>query len=106
MSHLSEKFNLQLSLRAAISTLAIVFVLTVVLQGAQAQTYQVIHNFTGGLDGANPWAGLTVDRNGSLYGIAEGGGNGSCVFYGTSGCGTVFKLTRKNGNWTFAPLYS
>ena len=43
---------------------------------------------------------------GNLYGVAGGGGSGSCVFYGTSGCGTAFKLTPKNGNWIFAPLYS
>ena len=73
---------------------------------ACAQTYRVLHNFTGGIDGANPWAGLTMDAGGNLYGIAAGGGNGSCVFYGTAGCGAAFKLTSKNGNWIFAPLYS
>lgn len=69
-------------------------------------TYTVIHNFTGGLDGANPWAGLTPDQSGNLYGNTEGGGSGSCIFYSQSGCGTIFKLSRRNGNWTFGPLYS
>ena len=86
--------------------MAILFVLEVATLAAQAQTYQVIHNFTGGLDGANPWAGLTIDAGGNLYGVAGGGGNGSCVFYGTTGCGTAFKLTSKNGTWVFAPLYN
>ena len=41
--------------------LMIVFALTVVAnQSAQAQTFQVIHTFTGGQDGANPYAGVTV----------------------------------------------
>ena len=73
---------------------------------AGAQTFSVIHNFTGGLDGANPWAGLTMDHAGSLYGVAAGGGNGSCEFYGTPGCGTAFKLAFKNGGWVMMPLYS
>src|SRR5271169_6701746 len=59
-------------------------------QAAQAQTYQVIHTFTGGADGGNPQAGLTLDRAGNLYGTA----------------GTVYKLTHKGSGWTFNPLYS
>ena len=34
----------------------------------------VLHNFTGGADGAFPWAGLTMDSAGNLYGVAEAGG--------------------------------
>ena len=43
--------------------LTIVFLLTVVAsQAAQAQyTYTELHNFTGGQDGANPEAGLTME---------------------------------------------
>lgn len=74
--------------------------------GLPPMTYSVIHNFTGGLDGANPWAGLTPDSSGNFYGITQGGGgHGSCDFYGQSGCGAVFKLNHKNGNYTFQPLY-
>ena len=79
--------------------LAIVFALTVVLtQSIHAQTYTVIHNFTGGQDGANPYAGLTL-------------GAASDFFYGTStlggnGAGTVFKLRYVNSGWIFTPLYS
>src|SRR3974377_1084009 len=106
MFHQLQKSDFHLNSRAATAILAILFVLEVVTPAAQAQTYQVIHNFTGGLDGANPWAGLTMDIGGNLYGVAEGGGNGPCVFYGASGCGTAFRLTRKSGAWTFDPLYS
>ncbi len=60
-------------------------------------TFSVLHNFTGGLDGANPEAGLTLDRAGNLYGTAFNGG---------SGFGTAFKLANKNGSWLFAPLHS
>jgi uncharacterized repeat protein (TIGR03803 family) len=51
---------------------------------AQAQTFSVIHNFTGGSDGADPLAGFTIDVAGNLYGTASSGG--------TSGAGVVFKL--------------
>ena len=74
--------------------------------GAHAQTYTVIHNFTGGADGANPIAGLTMDRAGNLYGTTFAGGGGSCTnTYEGTGCGAVFKLTRAGAGWTLAPLY-
>ncbi len=48
--------------------IVVAFALTfAVSQFAQAQTYTVIHNFTGE-DGADPLAGLTIDRGGKLYG--------------------------------------
>jgi uncharacterized repeat protein (TIGR03803 family) len=73
-------------------------------QLAQAQTFSVLHNFTGGADGAQPYVGLTMDPAGNLYGTAIFGGvPGGC--YG-SGCGTVFKLSRTGSNWIFSPLYS
>jgi len=68
-----------LNLRAAAAGLALVgaFGLTVVATpAAQAQTYKVIHNFTGGGDGANPSAGLTINRAGNLYGTTYNGGSG------------------------------
>ncbi len=34
----------------------------------------VLHNFTGGTDGAAPQAGVTIDSSGSLFGTASGGG--------------------------------
>ncbi len=44
----------------------------------------VLHNFTGGSDGASPYAGLIRDSSNNLYGTASGGGQGF---------GVVFKLT-------------
>jgi uncharacterized repeat protein (TIGR03803 family) len=71
--------------------------------GAQAQTYSVLYTFTGGQDGANPIAGLAMDRAGNLYGTAElGGGGGLC---NGNGCGTVFKLVRKGSGWVLISLY-
>jgi uncharacterized repeat protein (TIGR03803 family) len=50
---------------------------------AGAQTFTVIHNFTGGSDGANPLAGFLIDGT-TLYGTASSGG--------TSRLGVVFAL--------------
>src|SRR6202046_5073267 len=41
---------------------------------ARAQTFTVIHNFTGGSDGANPLAGFLIDGT-TLYGTASSGGS-------------------------------
>ncbi len=64
---------------------------------AQAQTFTVIHTFTGG-EGRLPQAPLTMDRAGDLYGTASEGG--------LYDFGTAFKLSRRNGGYTFSPLYS
>ncbi len=67
---------------------------------ATAQTYRVIHFFSGGADGAIPQAGLTLDRAGNLYGTTATGSTPA-----TCQCGNVFKLTNHDGNWTLTPLY-
>jgi uncharacterized repeat protein (TIGR03803 family) len=54
--------------------------------------YDVLYNFAGGIDGANPTAGL-IDVGGTLYGTTSAGGSYSCGYYGGSGCGTVFNIT-------------
>jgi uncharacterized repeat protein (TIGR03803 family) len=43
-------------------------------------------------DGAYPYAGLVQAINGNFYGTTSGGGTNSCA--PSSGCGTVFKITR------------
>jgi len=55
-----------------------------------ARKVTVLYSFTGGSDGANPYGGVTTDREGSLYGTTASGGDLSCG--GGYGCGTVFKL--------------
>lgn len=37
-------------------------------------TYTVLYRFTGGSDGADPYAGLAIDAAGNLYGTATFGG--------------------------------
>jgi hypothetical protein len=71
---------------------------------AGAQTLTVLHMFTGGSDGTEPYAGLTTDRGGNLYGTTGYGGytGGNCG----GGCGVVFKLTQHGSNWLLDPLYA
>src|SRR5579871_564292 len=57
----------------------------VALPPAQAQTFSVLYNFTGGSDGGTPLAGLVIDASGNVYGTTSVGGS--------SGAGTVFKVT-------------
>ena len=75
---------------------------------AQAQTYQVIHNFTGGADGRYPQVGLTMGGAGTFYGVTIYGGTqgtGSNCSY-QLGCGVVFKLARSGPGWILTPLHS
>src|ERR1700691_2651132 len=74
---------------------------------ATAQTLTVIHTFSGGKDGAYPYAGLVIDQKGNLYGTANQGGNlqASCP-PANDGCGTVFELASSKSGWTFQPIYT
>src|SRR5271166_3400869 len=104
------KLTFNVSSRAATAVLAIVIVsalAAVLTQSAHAQSFTVIHTFTGlGEDGANPYAGLVMDRGGNLYGVTEYGGTGPCSTQYTRGCGTVFKMKPSASGWTYEPLYS
>ena len=73
--------------------------------GAHAQTYTVIHDFTGGAGGSQPFAGLTLDRGGNLYGTVYNGGVGNCVWGYGFGCGFVFKLSKNGSAWLLTPLH-
>jgi uncharacterized repeat protein (TIGR03803 family) len=52
-------------------------------------TYTLLHEFTGGSDGASPAGGLIFDENGNLYGVAAAGSSQNC----SGGCGVVFEIT-------------
>jgi uncharacterized repeat protein (TIGR03803 family) len=65
--------------------------------------FRVLHDFTGGADGAYPQDGLSMDAAGDVYGTTYyGGGSSNCSL----GCGGVFKLSKLGSQWVFAPLHS
>ncbi len=74
-------------------------------QAGGTWTEQVLHSFGNGTDASAPFAGLTFDTAGNLYGTTEiGGTSGGCAPYG---CGTVFELTpAAGGTWTEKVVYS
>jgi uncharacterized repeat protein (TIGR03803 family) len=79
----------------------VVFKLT---PGAHGFTESVIHAFSDGTDGAQPFGELTVDeKTGDVYGTTDYGGGG-CA-YG-SGCGTVFKLAPTGSSYTEKVLWA
>ncbi|HET7453770.1 MAG TPA: choice-of-anchor tandem repeat GloVer-containing protein [Thermoanaerobaculia bacterium] len=65
--------------------------------GGNGVSLQVLYEFTGGSDGAQPFGGLVSDPAGNLYGVASAGG--------TTGNGTVFELVRSGSVFTFQVLY-
>lgn len=84
----------------AIAVLGGVFMLaSLAAPAAQAQTLTVLHNFTDGADGAEPYAGVTIDRKGNLYGTTTTGGD-------NNGGGTVFKLSHVGTGWTLSTLHA
>jgi uncharacterized repeat protein (TIGR03803 family) len=68
-----------------------------------AWTHTVLYSFTGGVDGGEPYKGVTLDAKGNLYGTAVTGGMGlSCE----GGCGVVYKLTKSGKSWVQSVIYS
>jgi len=68
-------------------------------------TETVLYNFTGGVDGGEPYGGLIFDAAGNFYGTTAIGGAAKCSTSG--GCGTVFKLSQgASGQWTENVLYT
>jgi len=59
----------------------------------------VVHTFTGGVDGSSGSAGrLILDHAGNLYGVATVGG--------ALGKGVAFEITHSTTGWTLLPLYA
>src|ERR1700690_3546844 len=86
------------NLRVVVTALAIVFALALSSASpAHAQTFTVLHTLTGGADGSEPFAGVTVGGPGRLYGTASIGG-----IYRN---GVVFELERRASGWVLYPLY-
>ena len=81
-----------------------IFELKVEIEG---DPYKLInhHNFTGGRDGATPYAGLYKDSSGNLWGTTHVGGSGTTG----SNFGTIFELYPDRvivGDWHYIVSYS
>jgi uncharacterized repeat protein (TIGR03803 family) len=72
--------------------------------GSSGWTESVLYTFSGASDGGEPYAKLLFDSAGNLYGTTLLGGNIGSVC--SSGCGTVFKLTRGSSGWTESVIYA
>ena len=82
--------------RKTIVYLSLIALAALVCLEAHAQTFSVIHAFTG-VEGAEPQAGLTL-RAGVLYGTTT-----VCLQHCT-GAGTVYQMTPVGSNWYFTPI--
>jgi uncharacterized repeat protein (TIGR03803 family) len=78
----------------AVSLAALLF-LAVVPVG-HAQSFGIVHGFTG-TEGASPYAGVTLDAAGSVYGTA---------YNGDGGYGSAFRLMRQGNSWTLSTLHT
>ncbi|MGH9430672.1 MAG: choice-of-anchor tandem repeat GloVer-containing protein [Terriglobia bacterium] len=67
----------------------------VVFKVTPSGSLTVLYNFDGGVDGGNSFSGLTLGTDGNFYGTTAGGGS--------SGPGTIFKITASGSLTT---LYS
>ncbi len=64
--------------------------------------HTVLYSFTGGVDGGEPYKGVTLDGAGNLYGTAVTGGSGSCE----GGCGVTYKLTKSGETWKHRVIHA
>lgn len=94
-------FSIRVISRPRILVAAVAAVVFLPISFSQT-TETVLHTFDYRADGGFPFAGLTLDAEGNLYGVSEDGGDpneGIC-------CGVVFELTPENGNWAFKVIHA
>ncbi len=101
MTNLRELLNLRRCKALLPLTLLMASATVALIAGpdAHAQTYSVIHNFSGPGDGALPAVGVTL-RGGILYGTTAEGGMGDVY-----GPGTVYQLTRAGSGWAYGLIF-
>jgi hypothetical protein len=77
------------------SAISLVFGITLAVD-AHAQTYTVLHRFSGGADGSFPTSTLLIDRGGNLYGTTQSGGSN----------GVLFQLKHAGSQWILNTLHN
>lgn len=73
-----------------------------VFQLTPSGQHNVLYSFQGAQDGGEPYKGVTLDRQGNLYGTAVTGGGGSCE----GGCGVVYKVFKTSSGWRQTVVYA
>jgi uncharacterized repeat protein (TIGR03803 family) len=89
----------------------IVWKLTPVTTGKEAGTYEekILHTFSSAASGDYPYAGVTLDSSGNIYGTTTQGGKYQACTNSTgskTGCGTVFELAVSDATYKFKILTS
>ncbi len=89
---------------ASINCCGMVFELRQEIAGSPLYTLINHHNFTGGQDGATPYAGLYENASHAYWGTTQFGGVGS----GGADFGTIFKLSLNalRQEWSYSVVYS
>jgi uncharacterized repeat protein (TIGR03803 family) len=87
--------------KIAVTLIGLVVLAALLTHAAQAQTFTLLHSFTGAGDGTEPLSGLTMDQAGRLYGTTYGSEYG-----GSSGFGTVYRLTHSGSGRILTTLYT
>jgi len=93
--------------RAFVAPIAMIGIMAITNSGAAAQTpgYTILYSFQGGEDGSGP-SGVTLARDGGLYGATSYGGPNTCEGAAFS-CGTVYELEPGPGGiWTKTVLHN
>ena len=84
----------------AIASLA-VFMMCIGGPAIQAQTLTVLHGFSASenaVGGSEPFAGITFDQQGRIY--------GTTYYGGSHGNGLVYRLVHQGEGWVLSPIYS
>jgi hypothetical protein len=95
MTHYTQRFSPFSihTLRKLTFTLVVIAAVALFATLGRAQTYNVIHTFSGGGDGFAPYSGLTIGPGGNLYGTTS-----------EMTGGTVFQMKQVNGSWLLSTL--
>jgi uncharacterized repeat protein (TIGR03803 family) len=96
-THPAEQLRKIPHFACALVVLTAGFFLLAACESAQAQNFNVLYAFGAGGDGAQPLAGVTLDRGGNIFGTTCIAGHGNA--------GTVWELKNHNGTWLLSPLH-
>jgi uncharacterized repeat protein (TIGR03803 family) len=86
------------------ATRSTVFELSPTTGGKWTET--ILHTFGGPSDGSGPNGNLIWGPDNNIYGTTTAGGNTNDCPIDAIGCGTVFELSRHDGDWQESLLYT